>query len=39
MRGGRTSHCALKPAQRLERSRDGGKVKVMTVIRAWPIVE
>ena len=39
MRGGRTSHHALKPAQGLERGRDGGEVKVMTVIRAWPIVE
>ena len=34
-----TSHRALKPAQGLERSRDRGELKLMTVIRAWPIVE
>jgi len=39
MRGGCTSHRALKPAQGLERGRDGGEVKVMTVIWAWLIVE
>jgi hypothetical protein len=39
MRSGRTGHRTLKPAQGLERGRDGGEVKVMTVIRAWPIVE
>ena len=37
VRSGCTS--ALKPAQGLERGRDGGEVKVMTVIRAWPTVE
>ena len=39
VRSGRTSHRAFKPAQGLERGRDGGGVKVMTVIRAFPIVE
>ena len=39
MRGGRTSRRALKPAQGLERGRDGGEVKVMTITRAGPIVE
>jgi hypothetical protein len=39
MRGGRTSRRELKLAQGLERGRDGGEVKVMTVIRAGPIVE
>jgi len=39
MRGGRTSLRALKPAQGLERGRDGGEVKVITVIRVGPIVE
>jgi hypothetical protein len=34
MRGGRTSRRALKPAQSLERGRDGGEVKVMTSTRA-----
>jgi hypothetical protein len=34
MRGGRTGRRALKPAQGLERGRDGGEVKVMTVTRA-----
>jgi hypothetical protein len=34
MRGGRTSHRALKHAQGLERGRDGGEVKIMAVIWA-----
>jgi hypothetical protein len=34
MRGGSTGSYALTPAQGLERGRDGGEVKVMTVIRA-----
>ena len=34
MRGERTGRRALKPAQGLERDRDGGEVKVMTVTRA-----
>ena len=34
MRGGRTGRYALTPAQGLERGRDGGEVKVMTVTRA-----
>ena len=34
MRSGRTGHSTLKPAQGLERGRDGGEVKVMTFIRA-----
>jgi hypothetical protein len=34
MRGGSTGNNALTPAQVLERGRDGGKVKVMKVIRA-----
>jgi len=34
MRSGRTGHRTLKPAQGLERGRDGGEVKVMVVIRA-----
>ena len=33
-RGERTSGHALTPAQGLERGRDGGEVKVMTVTRA-----
>ena len=33
MRGERTGRRALTPAQGLERGRDGGEVKVMTVIR------
>jgi hypothetical protein len=39
MKGGRTSRRALKPAQGLERGRDGGEVKVMMVTRTGPIVE
>jgi hypothetical protein len=39
MRGGRTSRRALKPAQGLERGRDGREVKVMTSTRTGPIVE
>jgi hypothetical protein len=39
MRGERTSLRALTPAQGLERGRDGGEVKVMTVTRSGPIVE
>ena len=39
MRGGRTGRYALTPVQGLERGRDGGEVKVMTVIWAWLIVE
>jgi hypothetical protein len=39
MRGERTGRRALTPAQGLERGRDGGEVKVMTVTRAGPIVE
>ena len=31
---GRTGRYALTPAQGLERGRDGGEVKVMTVTRA-----
>ena len=34
MRGGSTGSYALTPAQGLERGRDGGEVKVMTVTRA-----
>ena len=34
MRGERTGRRALTPAQGLERGRDGGEVKVMTVTRA-----
>ena len=33
-RGGRTSCHTLTPAQGLERGRDGGEEKVMTVTRA-----
>ena len=33
-RGGRTDRRALTPAQGLERGRDGGEVKIMTVTRA-----
>jgi hypothetical protein len=39
MRGGSTGRYALTPAQGLERGRDGGEVKVMTVIRARSTVE
>ena len=39
MRGERTGRRALTPAQGLERGRDGGEVKVMTVTQALPIVE
>ena len=34
MRGGSTGSYALNPAQGLERGRDGGEVKIMTVTRA-----
>jgi hypothetical protein len=33
MRGGSTGSYALTPAQGLERGKDGGEVKVMTVIQ------
>jgi hypothetical protein len=33
MRGGNTGNYALTPVQGLERGRDGGEVKVMTVTR------
>jgi hypothetical protein len=33
-RGERTGRRALTPAQGLERGRDGGEVKIMTVTRA-----
>jgi len=39
MRGELTGRRALKAAQGLERGRNGGEVKVMTVTRAGPIVE
>ena len=39
MRSGSNGSYALTPAQGLERGRDGGEVKVMTVTRASSTVE